>query len=201
MTPSSSQNFQLSFRSVSARFSRRSEADPAAHFSLILCGKRRSPCRRNFRKISPKSFRENFKNFQPRFFGAFFSRFFFLKIFSPPSFSQGGEAYFKNFFRKHRGVPTATSGGKRPQADSARVWGRPKRVFGPFFGVSHGSCVTEVVRYMKDREDGQRNGFPKDRDFHGSAKKLIKNQGLRVLQTVKGRPNIAPSGRVRLRAG
>ena len=72
------------------------------------------------------------------------------------------------FFVSRGGVPTATSGGKRPQADSARVWGRQKRVFGPFFGVSHGSCVAEVVRYIKDRRWCTRKNRSRSRFFLGA---------------------------------
>ena len=68
---SSSQNFEPALRPPSSRFSRRSRADPAAHFSSISCGKCSSPCCGNFRKISAEILREIRRNFQHEVFENF----------------------------------------------------------------------------------------------------------------------------------
>ena len=74
---SSSQIFEPAVRPPSSRFSRRSRADPAAHFSSISCGKCSSPCCGNFRKISAEILREILRNFQHENFLIKFRKFVF----------------------------------------------------------------------------------------------------------------------------
>ena len=77
---SSSQIFEPALRPPSSRFSRRSRADPAAHFSSISCGKCSSPCCGNFRKISAEILREIRRNFQHEVFENFRKKKLFFKF-------------------------------------------------------------------------------------------------------------------------
>ena len=77
---SSSQIFEPAVRPPSSRFSRRSRADPAAHFSSISCGKCSSPCCGNFRKISAEILREILRNFQHELFEKIRKNYFSKKI-------------------------------------------------------------------------------------------------------------------------
>ena len=77
---SSSQNFEPALRPPSSRFSRRSRADPAAHFSSISCGKCSSPCCGNFRKISAEILREILKKYQQENFAKVSENYFCEKF-------------------------------------------------------------------------------------------------------------------------
>ena len=101
---SSSQFFEPALRPPSSRFSRRSRADPAAHFSSISCGKCSSPCCGNFRKISAEILREILRNFQHEVFENF--RKFIFKKFPLKSLGFSRENCLKFSPRASRAVLT-----------------------------------------------------------------------------------------------